>query len=57
MEWTPTSEPSVRDIGPCELGKGPVRVDLLTKSVSDFTMTDLKSWFGTDSVFTRKNGS
>ena len=29
----------------------------LTKSVSDFTMTDLRSWFGTDSVFTRKNGS
>ena len=29
----------------------------LTKSVSYFTMTDLRSWFGTDSVFTRKNGS
>ena len=29
----------------------------LTKSVSDFTMTDLRSWFGTDSVLTRKNGS
>ena len=57
MEWTPTSEPSVRDIGPCELGKGPFSGRSLTKSVSDFTMTDLRSWFGTDSVFTRKNGS
>ena len=28
-----------------------------TKSVSDCTMTDLRSWFGTDSVFTRKNGA
>ena len=29
----------------------------LTKSVRDCTMTDLGGWFGTDSVFTRKNGS
>ena len=27
------------------------------KSISDCTMTDLRSWFGTDSVFARKNGS
>ena len=28
MEWTPTSEPFVWDIGQRELGKGPVRVGL-----------------------------
>ena len=28
-----------------------------TKSLSDCTMTDLRSGFGTDSVFARKNGS